>query len=70
MTSPIAMDIGKCENCSVMSDYLRPMDYTEFEQIPGNREGQGSLACCSSWGHNESDKTELLKNNNKPLQID
>ena len=23
----------------------------EFEQILGDREGQGSLACCSSWGH-------------------
>ena len=22
----------------------------EFEQIPGDSEGQGSLACCSSWG--------------------
>ena len=23
----------------------------EFEQAPGNGEGQGSLACCSPWGH-------------------
>ena len=23
----------------------------EFEQILGDSEGQGSLACCSSWGH-------------------
>ena len=22
----------------------------EFEQTPGNGEGQGSLACCSPWG--------------------
>ena len=22
----------------------------EFEQTPGNSEGQGSLVCCSSWG--------------------
>ena len=22
----------------------------EFEQIPGDKEGQGSLACCSLWG--------------------
>ena len=29
----------------------------EFEQIPGDSEGQGSLACCSSQGHKESDKT-------------
>ena len=27
----------------------------EFEQIPGDSEGQGSLACCSTWGQKESD---------------
>ena len=27
----------------------------EFKQAPGDGKGQGSLACCSSWGHNESD---------------
>ena len=31
----------------------------EFEQAPGER-GQGSLVCCSPWGHKESDTTELL----------
>ena len=35
----------------------------EFEQTPGDGEGQGSLACCSPWGHKESDTTERLKNN-------
>ena len=35
----------------------------EFEQALGNSEGQGSLACCSPWGHKESDKTEQLNNN-------
>ena len=29
----------------------------EFEQILGDSEGQGSLACCSPWGHNELDTT-------------
>ena len=29
----------------------------EFEQTPGDSEGQGSLACCSSWGRKESDMT-------------
>ena len=43
------------QSCLTLYD---PMDYTEFEQIPGNCEGQGSLACHSSWGHNESDTTE------------
>ena len=29
----------------------------EFEQTLGNGEGQGSLECCSSWGHEELDTT-------------
>ena len=28
-----------------------------FEQTPRGSEGQGSLACCSPWGHKESDTT-------------
>ena len=32
----------------------------EFEQPPGVGDGQGSLACCSPWGHKESDTTEWL----------
>ena len=27
----------------------------EFEQAPGDSEGQGSLVCCSLWGGKESD---------------
>jgi len=27
------------------------LDGHEFEQTPGDSEGQGSLACCSPWGH-------------------
>ena len=29
----------------------------ESEQAPGDGEGQGSLVCCSPWGHKESDMT-------------
>ena len=29
----------------------------EFEQTLRESEGQGSLACCSPWGHKESDMT-------------
>jgi len=36
----------------------------EFEQAPGDGKGQRSLACCSPWGHKESDTTERLNNNN------
>ena len=32
----------------------------EFEQAPGAGDGQGGLACCSPWGHKESDTTERL----------
>ena len=34
----------------------------KFEQAPGDGEGQGSLVCCSSWGHKESDTTDGLNN--------
>ena len=30
----------------------------EFEQTPGDGEGQGSLECCGPWGHKELDATE------------
>ena len=36
----------------------------EFEQTPGDGEGQESLACCSLWVCKESDMTERLNNNN------
>ena len=32
----------------------------EFKQASGDGEGEGSLACCSPWGHKESDTTEQL----------
>ena len=34
-----------------------------FEQTLGDGEGQGNMACCSPWGHKESDMTEQLHNN-------
>ena len=36
------------------------LDGHEFEWTPGVGDGQGGLACCSSWGHKESDMTEQL----------
>ena len=32
----------------------------ECEQTPGDGEGQGSLACCSPWGHEGLDTTGRL----------
>ena len=37
----------------------------EFEQAPGDGEGQGSLVCCSPWGRKESNTTEWLNSNCK-----
>ena len=41
----------------------------EFEQTPGDSEGQGSLVCCSPWGHKELDTTERLNNNNSSVWL-
>ena len=35
----------------------------EFEQTPGDSEGQASLVCCSPWDRKESDTTQKLNNN-------
>ena len=35
----------------------------EFEQTPGDSEGQGSLVCCRPWGRKESDMTQRLNKN-------
>ena len=35
-------------------------DGGEFEEALGVGDGQGNLACCSLWGHNQSDTTEWL----------
>ena len=37
------------------------LDGHEFEQAVESGDGQGSLECCSPWGHKESDMTERLK---------
>ena len=36
------------------------LDGHEFEQVPGDGNGQGSLACYSPWGGKELDTTERL----------
>ena len=36
------------------------LDEHEFEQAPSVGNGQGRLACCSPWGHKETDATERL----------
>ena len=39
-----------------------------FEQALGSGDGQGSLECCSPWGHKESDTTERLNKNSSALK--
>ena len=34
----------------------------EFEQTPGDSKVQGSLVCCSPWGHKKLDTTKQLNN--------
>ena len=43
----------------------------EFKQTLGDSQGQGSLMCCSPWGHKELDMTERLNNTivNKSVKI-
>ena len=51
-----------------MVGWLHQFNEHEFEQAPGNGEGQGSLACCSPWGHKESDMI-VWQNNNSGFYI-
>ena len=46
-----------------MVGWHHPLNGHEFEQTLRDGEGQGSLACCSPWGHKESDTSEQLNNN-------
>ena len=43
-----------------MAGWHHWLDGHEFEWTPGVDDGQGGLVCCDSWGHKESDTTELL----------
>ena len=54
-------DKGTTEN--EMIGYHHRFNGHEFEQAPGDGEGQGSLECCNSWGCKESDMTEQMSNN-------
>ena len=40
-----------------MVEWHHQLNESEFEQTLGDSEGQGSLACCTSWGSKESDMT-------------
>ena len=48
-----------------MAGWHHRLSEHEFEQTPGDGEGQGSLAYCSPYSRKELDTTEQLNNNNK-----
>ena len=45
-----------------MVDGYHELNGHEFEQTPGDGEGQGSLASCSPWSRKESDTTQQMNN--------
>ena len=62
LSKKISVGDGKeMEVISVISEIVgwhHPLNGHEFEQTPGDRKGQGSLACCSPWGGKQYDTTE------------
>ena len=63
-----------------MAGWHHWLDGHESERTPGVGDGQGSLACCSSWGRKESDMTDrliwsdlnallLLRNKNSGIRV-
>ena len=61
--SDAGRDWGKEEKGTTedeMAGWHHWLDGCEFERTPGVGDGQGGLACCSSWGRKESDTTERL----------
>ena len=45
-----------------MVGWHHQLDGHDFEHSLGVGDGQENLACCSPWGHKESDTTERLNN--------
>ena len=54
----------KRETEEEMVRYYHQLNAHEFEQIPGDSEGWGTLAWGSPCGHKELDSTEQMNNNN------
>ena len=48
---------GKRRRGQPLKRWVRWLNGQEFEQTPGDGEGQISLTCCSPWGLKESDMT-------------
>ena len=62
--SDVGRDRGQEEKGTTedeVAGWYHRLDEHDFEWTPGIGDGQGRLACCNSWGHKESDRTEGLK---------
>ena len=55
LLSPLALQA--CFWRKTFSTHPHGLNGHEFEQTLGDSEGQGSLACCNSWGLEELDVT-------------
>ena len=55
---------GEGDEEDEMVGWQQQLNGHEFEQAPGDGEGQGSLACCSPWVRKESDMAEWPYINN------
>ena len=55
--------------CISVAGWHHQLDGRESEWTPGVGDGQGGLACCSSWGRKESDMTELLNWTEHPVML-
>ena len=55
LSSPLISCITLVED--EMAVWHHQINGYEFEQAPGDCEEQGTLVCCSPWGHKESDVT-------------
>ena len=53
--APVSMGFSRQE-------YWTGLLFPSPGDLPGDSEGQGSLACCSLWGRKELDTTEQLNN--------
>ena len=49
-----------CRLCREMVGWHHRLNGPEFEQTPGDGDGQRGLVCSSPWGCKESDMTEQL----------
>ena len=50
-----------------MVGWHHQLNRCDFEQAPGDSEGQRSLACCRPWGCKESNTTERLNNKSREV---